>query len=136
MGAPSEGSPTFGRTGGLCLGTDSNARISMVEEMRWLEYGQRLREELRGRITDDRGDSATALVTIATRGGARSLGIEAGEIEAGRWADLTALDLDAPGLAGADTESLLPAWIFGGGNEIVAGTFVAGRWRGRGRAEA
>ncbi len=116
----------------LCLGTDSNARISMVEEMRWLEYGQRLVGEARGRITDHEGDAARALLSIATEGGARALGIAAGEIVPGRWADFAVLDLDAPELADGEAASLLAAWIFGGGNESVAGTFVAGLWRERG----
>ncbi|MGH7549347.1 MAG: formimidoylglutamate deiminase [Gemmatimonadota bacterium] len=121
-----------GPGGQLCLGTDSNARISMVEEMRWLEYGQRSRGETRGRITDEDGDAARPLLSIATRGGARSLGIEVGELAPGRWADFTTLDLEAPGLADTDADTLLAAWIFGGGNAAVAQTCVAGRWRDRG----
>ena len=112
----------------LSLGTDSNARISMVEEMRWLEYGQRLATRTRGVLTD-RNDVARALLKIATLGGARSLGIEAGEITPGRRADFAALDLEAPELAGLDEESLLAGWIFGAGNSVVAGTCVGGRWR-------
>ncbi|MGH7542428.1 MAG: formimidoylglutamate deiminase [Gemmatimonadota bacterium] len=115
---------------GLCLGTDSNARISMVEEMRWLEYGQRLRTEERGILTD-RGDSARALLRIATLGGARALGVEAGEIAPGRWADFVTLDLSAPELADSDAAALPAAWIFGGGSSAVAATCVGGRWRGR-----
>lgn len=116
---------------GLCLGTDSNARISMVEEMRWLEYGQRLRTEARGTLAD-RGDSARGLLRIATTGGARALGVEAGEIAPGRWADLVALDLSVPELAGADAEALPAAWVFGGGSSAIAATCVGGRWRRRG----
>ena len=44
--------------GRLSLGTDSNARISAIEEMRWLEYGQRLRGELRGALMDPQGGVA------------------------------------------------------------------------------
>lgn len=123
--------PVAGAEGGLCLGTDSNGRISMVEEMRWLEYGQRLRSEGRGRIADPEGDTARALLAIASLGGARSLGIEAGEIAPGRWADLLALDLEATALAGSDADTLLAAWVFGGGNEAVVTTCVGGRWRER-----
>lgn len=115
---------------GLCLGTDSNARISMIEEMRWLEYGQRLRAEARGILTD-RGDAARALLRIATLGGARSLGVEAGEIAPGRWADFVALDVSAPELAGADAGTLPAAWIFGGGSSAIAATCVGGSWRAR-----
>jgi formimidoylglutamate deiminase len=54
----------------LCLGTDSNLRISMLEEMRWLEYGQRVRRQQRGSIA---GDNGNHLLEIATQGGAKSL---------------------------------------------------------------
>ena len=45
------------RAGGrLAIGTDSNLRLAMLEEMRWLEYGQRLRGELRGALPDAAGE--------------------------------------------------------------------------------
>ena len=113
----------------LCLGTDSNARIAMTEEMRWLEYGQRLRHEKRGALADEDGSVARALLSIATHGGARALGVQAGAIEAGRWADFAALDLDAPELAGCDADTLLDAWVFGSGDRAIAATCVKGRWR-------
>jgi formimidoylglutamate deiminase len=116
----------------LCLGTDSNARIAMLDEMRWLEYGQRLRHERRGVLADAGGSVARALLSIATEGGARALGIEAGAIRAGRWADFVALDLDAPELAGCDETTLLDAWVFGAGGRTIASTCVGGRWRDTG----
>jgi len=60
----------------LCLGTDSNARIAMVEEMRWLEYGQRLRAGRRGIVLDASGRCGSALLDAATSGGAEALGTE------------------------------------------------------------
>lgn len=123
----------------LCLGTDSNARIAMTEEMRWLEYGQRLRQEKRGVLADADGSVARALLSIATRGGARALGVEAGAIEPGRWADLASLDLDAPELGGCDEDSLLDALVFGSGDRAIAATCVGGRWRetsGRSRSSS
>ena len=51
-----------GRNGGsVCLGSDSNARISMLEEMRWLEYGQRLRTQSRGVVIGDEGRAGDAV---------------------------------------------------------------------------
>jgi formimidoylglutamate deiminase len=117
------------RGGRLCLGTDSNLRLSALEEMRWLEYGQRLRGELRGALADRAGDLAPTLLAAATTGGAAALGLDAGRIAAGCWGDLVAVDLDAPCLAGVAADELLEAIIFGAGNEVIAGTFVGGRWR-------
>lgn len=113
----------------LSLGTDSNLRICMVEEMRWLEYGQRLRGQSRGVVTDGGGHCARALLRIATEGGARALRIDAGVIAPGRWADLVALNLNASSLAGCDESTLIDAWVFGTGNDAVASTCVGGRWR-------
>jgi formiminoglutamate deiminase len=121
-------SPLAGVGGSLCLGTDSNARISMLEEMRWLEYGQRLARQERGMLRDGRGEVAPALLQAATLGGARALGLPAGEIAPGRWADFAAIDLEAPGLAGADAASLPAALAFGCAEEAVAATCVGGRW--------
>jgi formimidoylglutamate deiminase len=115
--------------GRLSLGTDSNARISAIEEMRWLEYGQRLRGELRGALSDSRGEVATTTLEAATSGGAAALGIGAGRIAPGEWADFAAVDLTVPALAGVAASGLLDAIVFGAGNGAIAGTFVGGNWR-------
>lgn len=110
----------------LALGTDSNARISFLEEMRWLEYGQRLRTETRGALRDANGSVAPVLLKAATIGGARALGIETGEIRPGAWADLVEIDLGCPALDGWEPETLLDSLIFGAGNGAILGTRVGG----------
>lgn len=115
----------------LCLGTDSNARISLTEESRWLEYGQRLRHRQRGVIANTSGDVPKALLSIATQGGAGALGVAVGTIQPGRWADLVAIGLDHPSLSGWDTESLLGTFLLGAADDAIAGTWVGGRWRDR-----
>ncbi len=64
----------------------------------------------------------------ATAGGARSLGMPAGRIAEGCWADLVAIDLDAPSLAGWSEETLLDGFIFGTRDDAVAEVAVGGRW--------
>jgi len=115
--------------GRLALGSDANTRISPIEEMRWLEYGQRLRAERRGALADPRGGVAACVLEAATSGGAAALGIGSGRIAPGEWADFVAIKLGSVPLAGEPSEGLLEAIVFGGGNEVVAGTFVAGKWR-------
>ena len=115
--------------GRLSLGTDSNARISAIEEMRWLEYGQRLRGELRGALTGRAGEVASTTLEAATTGGASALGVSTGRIAPGAWADFAALDLTAPALANVPVEGLLDAVVFGAGDRVIAGTFVGGAWR-------
>ena len=128
-----DGIPSLDRShaaaGRLAIGTDSNNRLAMLEEMRWLEYGQRLRGELRGALPDAGGEVAPTLLDAATAGGARALGVPAGRIAPGCWADFAAVNLAAPALAEVSAERLLEALVFGAGNEAIAGTYVGGRWR-------
>lgn len=119
---------------GVCLGTDSNARISMLEEARWLELVQRLARERRGVLreagsADGSGRVATVLLDAATTCGARALGLEAGAIHPGAWADFVALDLATPELAGWSEETLLESIFLGAGNRAITATCVGGDWR-------
>ncbi len=120
--------PVHAAGGRLSLGTDSNARIAMVEELRWLEYGQRLRAEARGVLADEDGSVARTLLAAATTGGARALGVDVGQIAPGAWADFAAVDLAAPELAGTGPEELLDALVFGGGDRTITAVAVGGRW--------
>lgn len=117
--------------GRLSLGTDSNARISMLEEARWLELVQRLARERRGVARDETregGRVATTLLDAATANGARALGVPAGALRPGAWADLVAFDLGHPELAGWDEETLLESIFLGASDRTIAGTFVGGSW--------
>jgi formimidoylglutamate deiminase len=121
----------------FCLGSDSNARISHIEEMRWMEYAQRLATENRGILRDGEGNVARVLLEAATAGGAKALGVEAGRIEPGLWADFAAIDLESPLIAGWTPETLLESVIFGATEEVVAATCVGGEWvEHRGRLSA
>ncbi len=114
--------------GPVCLGSDSNARISILEEMRWLEYAQRLATESRGVLADGAGQVARTLFESATVAGARAVGVDAGRIAPGCWADFAAIDLDSPALAGWEPDTLLDSLVFGASDEVVAATCVGGRW--------
>ena len=115
--------------GTLCIGTDSNARLDFFEEMRWLEYVQRVKREERGVVLiESEGNVATRLLSAATRGGADALGVAAGEIAVGRHADFIAIDLEHPGLADIDVEYLPDGLVFGVGAEVICGVCVAGTW--------
>jgi formimidoylglutamate deiminase len=115
--------------GRIAVGTDSNARICMTEELRWLEYVQRLRGERRGVVRDEQGEVARRLLHIATEAGAASLGVRSGRIEPGRLADFAVIDLSTPSLRGWTIDTLLESLLFGTGNEVIAATCVGGVWR-------
>jgi formimidoylglutamate deiminase len=112
----------------LCLGTDSNARISMLEEVRWLEYGQRWKSETRGVLVDEDGAVAPRLLAAATQGGADALGVVAGRLAPGAWADFVAIDMASPLLAPSLLECGLEGLLLGAGEQVVLGTCVGGDW--------
>jgi formimidoylglutamate deiminase len=121
--------PLLARTGAhLSLGSDSNLRIDFTEEMRLLEYAHRLRGEKRGIFVDGSGSVAARLFEIATLGGARSLGLEAGEIEQGKLADFLTLDYQHPRLSEVSPEELMTAFVLGAGKEAIARVAVSGEW--------
>lgn len=108
--------------GSFSIGSDSHVSTSPVEELRWLEYGQRLalrRRNIAAGATG--GSSGEALFAQALAGGARSAGRE---IDAG---DLVALDDDAPQLASATREDVIDRWIFSGNRALVRETWIGTR---------
>jgi len=109
----------------LALGSDSNLRISMLENLRWLEYGQRLRSERRGLLGVR---PAVDLLGAATAGGADSLALPAGRIAAGAWADFAVVDLAHPSLAEVAAAELPEALVFGAPDEAIVATAVGGRF--------
>jgi len=121
----------------VCLGTDCNARIDMFEEMRWLEYSQRLKSLSRGicavRTLGRDVCTGDALLSIGTVNGAKSLCLNAGVIAVGKVADFLTINLTAPALNVLNPETiqsrLSPTIVFGtGAAEIVQRVCVGGIW--------
>jgi len=108
------------------VGSDSNIRISLSEELRTLEYTQRLGERARAVLAGP-GSTGRVLLESALAGGARALGRDAGAIAAGRLADLMTLDGDNLALAGLDGDMALDGWIFAGDDRAVTDVWSAGR---------
>ena len=121
--------PYLAEGGRFGVGSDSNVGTSPIEELRWLEYVRRLESRARNVSETRPGASvAASLLTRAAAGGAQALGRDAGDIAAGRLADLVVLDSDHPALAGRRGLSLLDAWVFSGNSTPVRDVMVAGRW--------
>lgn len=117
----------FAANGRAGIGSDSNVRISLSEELRTLEYSQRLTKRRRNVLADDKRSSGRLLYEESARGGAQALGRNAGRIEPGALADLTALDMNSPVLAGLSGDAILDAWIFAGDDRLVTDVWSAGR---------
>lgn len=112
----------------LCIGTDANTRLDMFEELRWVEYVQRLRFGRRGICVAADGRVAHSLLRFATANGARALGVRAGAIQPGLAADFFTVDLDHPALRGWQPDTLAACLVFGAGAEVVRDVCVGGRW--------
>ncbi|MEA2688883.1 MAG: formimidoylglutamate deiminase, partial [Candidatus Eremiobacteraeota bacterium] len=99
--------------GAIGIGSDSNVSLSPVEELRWLEYGQRLTTRRRIVAATAAGESCgQTLYGRAARGGAIACGFRAGALEPGRRADIVALDDRGLPLAGAPPGELLDRYVF------------------------
>ena len=97
------------------IGSDSNVLIDAAEELRWLEYGQRLASQARNVFAASPGASTGGdLLRGALVGGALALGAAA-EISVGRSADFVTLDPHQPSLSGARGDGWLDGWIFAAG---------------------
>jgi len=108
------------------VGSDSNVRIGVADELAQLEYSQRLAARGRTMLAPAGGSNGRALFDAALAGGSAALGAPAGGIAAGSPADLVSLRADHPTLAGKAGDSILDAWIFTGAR-LVDGVWVAGR---------
>ena len=115
---------TGGRWG---VGSDSNVRISLAEELRLLEYSQRLRDRGRAMLADDLRSTGRVLWEGAAQGGAQAAGRGAGAIAVGQWADLVSLDMASLHLEGRGGDEILDAFVFAGNDALVADVWSAGR---------
>lgn len=104
------------------VGSDSHVSVSLVEELRWLEYGQRLLTHRRNVAVSPRQPSTGALLfSEAHAGGLRACGQPASV------GDRVRLDGGAPALAGATEGDLLDRFVFAGNRPLVREVDVAGR---------
>jgi formimidoylglutamate deiminase len=120
--------PRFAAAGGrFAMGTDSNVRIALNEELRTLEYGQRLREQKRNRLGPVGASTGRHLFDTARGGGAQALGIASGTLAVGQTADIVILDGTHSALAGRNGDQILDSWIFAAGDGAVRDVFAGGQ---------
>ncbi|MFK7945228.1 MAG: formimidoylglutamate deiminase [Paracoccaceae bacterium] len=121
------GGAYLGAGGVLGIGSDSNVRIALAEELRTLEYSQRLEHRARAVIATEKRSAGRMLYDAALSGGAQALGRDSAAIREGAWADMVALDEHSLHLAGLSDDRFLDAWIFAGDDRIVRDVWSAGR---------
>lgn len=121
--------PEFMQQGGqFGIGSDSNVKISLAEELRMLEVSQRLRDKKRVVLSSDtRSSNGRYVYEQAAKGGAKALGRNSGKIEIGCLADLVALDDNSTEFIGLSGDTLLDTWIFTCNDNVVTDVWSAGR---------
>jgi formimidoylglutamate deiminase len=128
----------------LSIGSDSHVSRSLTEELRWLEYGQRLHLQRRnvaaatGAITSEENSAnngtdqsamstATRLLSRTLAGGAAAAGFQTWGLQVGARADALVLDDNSSGILGVPASHTLDAWVFATGAPALAQVWVAGR---------
>jgi formiminoglutamate deiminase len=125
-----------GLDGRFGVGSDSNILLDAAEELRILEYSQRLSQRARNVLATAEGRSTgRSLFESALMGGARALhsvqrigaqGIRIGTLRVGGSADIVSLDAAHPTLAERREDEILDSWIFAAGRAVVDCVWRAG----------
>ena len=124
-------------SGAFGIGSDSNVSLDPREELRWLEYVQRLvlkRRLVAAAALPDPADAEATPLSLgaalwqgAANAGARAMGQPCGALAEGRAADFLVLDPDHPALAAHGPDTLLDAWVFTNAGPALREVWVAGR---------
>jgi formiminoglutamate deiminase len=111
------------------IGTDSNVSIAVNDELRQLEYSQRLRDRARNVVGGQSPSTGHTLFTGAQRGGSQALGVSPDQagIASGASADFFSLNAAAPAFAERHGDSLLDSFVFAGARDAIDGVWRAGR---------
>jgi formimidoylglutamate deiminase len=116
--------PFIADGGAFGVGSDSNVLIGVADELRQLEYSQRLLHRQRNVLAPAGGSNGRALFDAAIAGGNRALGGRPAGIAVGNAASFVSLDAGHPSAAGKSGDAILDSWIF------AKGTTIDGVWTG------
>ncbi|MDO9416674.1 formimidoylglutamate deiminase [Pararhizobium sp.] len=119
----------IGHKGAFGIGTDSHIATTVAEELRTLEYGQRLRDRGRNRLASGPARSTgRSMFDAALGGGAQATGLASSGVTIGARADFIVLDSENPYIAAAKDDQILDRWLFALGNNVIRDVMVAGQW--------
>jgi formimidoylglutamate deiminase len=122
------GTDYLGQGGVVGFGSDSNVHIALFEELKTLEYSQRLRDKSRAALATSDRSTGRVLFDAANKGGAQAGGRESGMLATGKMADILGLDLDNEWGANRMGDMALDTLIFGGnGQRCITDVWSAGR---------
>lgn len=113
--------------GAIAIGSDSNIRISLSEELRTLDYSQRLRDHSRAALATTDKSTGRRLYDSILAGGAQAAARQSGAIAVGMWADLLTLDHAHVDLFDREGDTLIDCFAFAGDDRMVKDVWSAGR---------
>ena len=125
-----------GAGGRYGIGGDSHVSRDPAEELRLLEYVQRLIARKRNLVVGKSQAVGTTLWLEAAAGGAQALGRKMGALAEGKRADFVVLDGEHPDIADRHGDAIANALVFSGSPGLVRDVMVAGRWVVRERHHA
>ncbi|PAJ73087.1 formimidoylglutamate deiminase [Pseudoalteromonas sp. NBT06-2] len=115
--------------GTFAIGSDSHISVNPIEELRWLEYAQRLIKQQRAILaTSEQASVGLNLWQRAALGGAQSTNSNTGSLEIGKQADLLVLDASQTKLFANSDKNLLDSLIFASQKNPVQDVMVNGTW--------
>lgn len=117
----------FENGGAVAIGSDSNIRISLSEELRTLDYSQRLRDHSRAALATPEKSTGRRLLDAINAGGAKASARDNGVLAVGKFADMMALNAGAVDLIGRTGDTILDCYIFAGDDRMVDDVWSAGR---------
>ena len=110
----------LGAGGAMAVGTDSNILIDAAQELRALEYAQRLTKRARNVLaTPEKTSTGRRLLDAALAGGARALGLAGAGLAVGASADIVELNADDFALVGRAGDKLIDGWVFASGARAI-----------------
>lgn len=116
--------------GTIAIGSDSHISVNPIEELRWLEYAQRLIKKQRAILaTDEQVSVGQNLWQQAAKGGAQSTNSNTGCLAIGKQADLLVLDKNKTKLFASANQQLLDSMIFASQQNPVSDVMVNGVWQ-------
>jgi formiminoglutamate deiminase len=113
--------------GRIAIGSDSNILISATEELRTLEYSQRLRDRDRNLLGTENASTGRVIFDQALAGGAQSSGRKIGSLTVGYRADIITLDSKHPALSARSQDGWLDSWVFAANSPAVSNVWVGGQ---------
>lgn len=122
------GTQYLGYGGKIGFGSDSNVHIALFDELKSLEYTQRLRDKNRASLATSDHSTGRVLFDAAAAGGAQAGGRDSGALAPGKLADILALDLDNEWGANRSGDMAIDTLVFGGnGSRCISDVWSAGR---------